>query len=127
MPGDHASVPHHWWGKYVSDLSEFAESYSTAYKWGNEVIDRSTGQKVWEPMPLVHTPFFPPGCADRSTRVLGCICCLWGNTKMLVSFFEVTLMIALEDGYLERLFLKESIEQGAHFDAPESVSKIVHP
>jgi hypothetical protein len=36
-------------------------------------------------------------------------------------------MIALEDGYLERLFLKESIEQGKHFDAPESVSKIVIP
>ena len=33
----------------------------------------------------------------------------------------------LEDGYLERLFLKESHEQGAHFDAPTSIAKIVNP
>jgi len=33
---------------------------------------------------------------------------------------------ALEDGYLERLFLKESKDQGQHFDAPESVKKIPH-
>jgi len=33
--------------------------------------------------------------------------------------------VALEEGYLEKLFLKESKEQGEHFDAPESVSKIV--
>jgi hypothetical protein len=33
--------------------------------------------------------------------------------------------IALEDGYLERLFLKESKEQGAHFDDPKSTAKIV--
>ena len=34
---------------------------------------------------------------------------------------------ALEDGYLERLFLKESHEQGVHFDAPTSIAKIVIP
>jgi phosphatidylserine decarboxylase len=102
MPGDHASVPHHWWGKYASDLSEFAESYSTAYKWGNEVVDRSTGQKVWEPMPLY-------------TRI--------GMHLLFVGKYQDE---ALEDGYLERLFLKESLEQGKHFDAPESVSKIPH-
>ena len=32
---------------------------------------------------------------------------------------------ALEEGYLEHLFLKESHEQGAHFDAPASIAKIV--
>jgi hypothetical protein len=35
-------------------------------------------------------------------------------------------VIVLEDGYLEKLFMKESRDQGKHFDAPESVSKIVH-
>jgi hypothetical protein len=35
------------------------------------------------------------------------------------------LIVELEKGYLERLFLKESQEQGTHFDAPASVSKIV--
>jgi hypothetical protein len=34
---------------------------------------------------------------------------------------------ALEAGYLEKLFLKESVEQGKHFDAPESAAKIVLP
>jgi hypothetical protein len=37
-----------------------------------------------------------------------------------------TDFVALEDGYLERLFLKESNEEGQHFDAPASVSKIVN-
>ena len=56
MPGDHESMPHHWWGHYVTKLSSFAESYETKYKWGNETIIRATGEKVWEPMPLVPTP-----------------------------------------------------------------------
>jgi hypothetical protein len=33
----------------------------------------------------------------------------------------------LQSGYLEKLFLKESIEQGNQFDAPESIAKIVFP
>jgi len=33
----------------------------------------------------------------------------------------------LEDGYLEKLFIKESLEEGKHFDSPESVEKIVDP
>ena len=37
------------------------------------------------------------------------------------------LITALEEGYLEKLFLKESRDQGKHFDAPESVAKIVSP
>lgn len=53
MPSDHENVPHHWWGKYVTKLSDKAEAISAAHRWGNDVIDRSTGQKVWEPMPLV--------------------------------------------------------------------------
>jgi len=53
MPGDHPNGPHRWWSKYVTKLSDFAEEYSTKYRWGNEVIDRSTGEKIWEPMPLV--------------------------------------------------------------------------
>ena len=40
---------------------------------------------------------------------------------------ENLLRLALEEGYLEKLFLKESMDQGKHFDAPESVSKIVLP
>lgn len=53
MPGDHPTLPHHWWSKHVSKLSDFAESYSLKYKWGNDVVNRATGEKVWEPMPLV--------------------------------------------------------------------------
>lgn len=53
LPGDHANVPHHWYSKYTTHLSEFAESFSTKYHWGNDVVNRSTGEKVWEPMPLV--------------------------------------------------------------------------
>ena len=34
---------------------------------------------------------------------------------------------ALEDGYLEKLFLKESHEQGSHFEIPASITKIVRP
>ena len=40
---------------------------------------------------------------------------------------ELSLIIEMEKGHLERLFLKESQEQGVHFDAPQSVSKIVCP
>ena len=35
------------------------------------------------------------------------------------------MIVELEKGHLEKLFLKESKEQGEHFDASESVSKIV--
>ena len=80
MPGDHPSIPHHWWGRYVTKMSEFGEEYSTANRWGNEVVDRSTGQKVWEPMPLVRAP----ESVYLSTRELECICCLWGTIKMRV-------------------------------------------
>ena len=54
MPGDHASIPHHWYSKYVTKLSDVAEAYSATSGWGNDVINRRTGEKVWEPMPLVH-------------------------------------------------------------------------
>jgi len=37
------------------------------------------------------------------------------------------VLIALEEGYLEKLFLRESEEQGKHFDAPASRAKIVFP
>jgi len=53
MPGDHATMPHHWYSNYVTDLSDFASEYSLKYHWGNDVVNRSTGEKVWEPMPLV--------------------------------------------------------------------------
>ena len=63
-----------------------------------------------------------------STRVLECIYFLWASYKMKVSKCILKeLIVALEDGYLEKLFLKESIEQGKHFDSPASVSKIVRP
>src|SRR5437868_10046726 len=63
-----------------------------------------------------------------STRVLECIYFLWASYKMKVSKCILRkLIVALEDGYLEKLFLKESIEQGKHFDSPASVSKIVRP
>lgn len=54
MPGDHANVPHHWYSKYVTKLSDVAEAYSATSGWGNDVINRRTGEKVWEPMPLVY-------------------------------------------------------------------------
>jgi hypothetical protein len=58
MPGDHASVPHHWWSTYVSRLSDFAEAYSATSGWGDYTIIRRTGEKIWEPMPLVQCPLF---------------------------------------------------------------------
>ena len=64
MPGDHASIPHHWWSRYVTKLSDIGEEYSSKYRWGNEVIDRSTGEKIWEPMPLVNYPQTPYSCCS---------------------------------------------------------------
>jgi len=83
MPSDHTNAPHHWYSKYTTDLSEFAESYSSKHRWGNEVIDRATGEKVWEPMPLY-------------TRI--------GMHLLFVGHLQDE---ALEEGYLEKLFLKE--------------------
>jgi hypothetical protein len=57
LPGDHGDAPHHWYSKAVTHLSEFAESYSAKNRWGNEVVNRSNGEKVWEPMPIVVTNF----------------------------------------------------------------------
>ena len=56
MAGDHEDVHKHWWGKYVHKLSAVAESYETKHRWGDETIIRATGEKVWEPMPLVLPP-----------------------------------------------------------------------
>jgi hypothetical protein len=68
MPGDHEDVHKHWWGKYVHKLSTVAESYETKHRWGDETINRATGEKIWEPMPLV-TPFpNPPPISDLLRR-----------------------------------------------------------
>ena len=53
LAADHQHVRHHWWGKYVSTLSEYAESFTKHEGWGNNVVNRKTGENVWEPMPLV--------------------------------------------------------------------------
>jgi hypothetical protein len=55
-------MPHRWYSKYTTKLSDFAEKYSEGHKWGNDVVDRKTGEKVWEPMPLVR---LPSPCADN--------------------------------------------------------------
>jgi hypothetical protein len=63
-----------------------------------------------------------------STHELECICSSSENCRTKASIFLHNFgpnEIELEEGYLEKLFLKESNEQGKHFDAPESVSKIV--
>jgi len=57
LASDHDHVRHHWWGKYVHTLSEYAESYSKHEGWGNNVLIRKTGERAWEPMPLVRVSF----------------------------------------------------------------------
>jgi hypothetical protein len=143
----------------VSTLSSYADKYTQHEGWGNNVVIRKTGEKVWEPMPLVCNPFPPnpnsvtcgvlcfqmvsfPTVAFEdfscralfeptihgSTHELECIYFLWESYRMKVSkCIHGRLTVALEDGYLEKLFIKESIEQGKHFDSPASVSKIVCP
>jgi hypothetical protein len=66
-----------------------------------------------------------------SIRELACICCLLDIFKIRVrcpsGLCLLTRHLALDEGYLERLFLKESKQQGEHFDNPKSVAKIVFP
>jgi hypothetical protein len=53
LSAQHDHVKHHWWGKYVSTLSTYADKYTEHEGWGNNVIVRKTGETNWEPMPLV--------------------------------------------------------------------------
>ena len=71
MAGDHEDVHKHWWGKYVRKLSTVAESYETKHRWGDETINRATGEKVWEPMPLVTPSPREPTFPISSTPLVG--------------------------------------------------------
>jgi hypothetical protein len=81
MPSDHPHVSGTWWSKHVAGISQFAETYEISHRWGVYVIQRSTGEKVFEPMPLVRHH------GDKLTRSmceLACICCLWEGCRMKV-------------------------------------------
>ncbi|KAI1321736.1 hypothetical protein EDD11_000012 [Mortierella claussenii] len=74
-----------------------------SYRYGNYVVaDRKTGETIWEDMPVY-------------VRI--------GMHLMFASAFDHRL---LETHKLQHLFLEESVKQGRHFDAPESVAQIPH-
>lgn len=70
------------------------------YHYGNYVINRSTGARKFEQMPLY-------------TRI--------GMHILYHGTIEESL---LSDGYAQKLFTSESIKMGKHFDSPESKPKI---
>lgn len=94
MPSDHQNAPHHWYSKYTTKLSAVAESYSEKHRWGNEVVDRVTGEKIWEPMPLV-SQFLLPRLMGHSTPESECICCSVGSSKMKVLLLAVSRLLKM--------------------------------
>ncbi|KAI7818509.1 phosphatidylserine decarboxylase-domain-containing protein [Gamsiella multidivaricata] len=81
----------------------WTQKISSEHHFGNYVIsNRETGTKIWEDMPIY-------------ARI--------GMHILFACMFDHEL---LETHRIHHLFLVESVNQGKHFDAPESVAQIGH-
>ncbi|KAI1315962.1 hypothetical protein EDD11_010601 [Mortierella claussenii] len=81
----------------------WVQKISTQYHFGNYVVsDRKTGSKTWEDMPI------------------------YARIGMHLLFAGMLDRRLLQTHRIHHLFSVESVNQGKHFDAPESVAQIDH-
>ncbi|KAF9168851.1 hypothetical protein BGX21_001214 [Mortierella sp. AD011] len=81
----------------------WVHKFSSEHHYGNYVIsDRATGAKIWEDMPI------------------------YARIGMHLLFATMVDRKLLQTHQIHHLFSVESVNQGKHFDAPESVAQIEH-
>ncbi|KAF8924470.1 hypothetical protein BGZ58_001763 [Dissophora ornata] len=96
------SANHKKWYHATLPLN-WVQKLSSEHHFGNYVVtDRKTGTKTWEDMPIY-------------ARI--------GMHILFASMFDHAL---LQTHKIHHLFSVESVNQGKHFDAPESVAQIDH-
>ncbi|KAF9358427.1 hypothetical protein BGX26_001772 [Mortierella sp. AD094] len=96
------SANHKKWYHATLPLN-WVQKISSEYHFGNYVIsDRATGTKIWEDMPI------------------------YARIGMHLLFATMVDRKLLQTHQIHHLFSVESVNQGKHFDAPESVAQIEH-
>ena len=96
------SVQHpHSLSDYLSLAVSKVRDAAALYRWGNYVIDRSTGQRSFETMPLY-------------VRL--------GMHMLYVGGFETAFLESAS--FAQRAFIRESVSMGAYFSTPDSRCKI---
>ncbi|KAI8595730.1 phosphatidylserine decarboxylase-domain-containing protein [Dissophora ornata] len=102
LPNSRGCANHKKWYHATLPLN-WVQKLSSEHHFGNYVVtDRKTGTKTWEDMPIY-------------ARI--------GMHLLFASMFDHAL---LQTHKIHHLFSVESVNQGKHFDAPESVAQIDH-
>lgn len=114
----HVVPSHPWLGKYIPGIETLAAEYHV----GNFVIDRKTGEKFFESMPICERYFITLQLVRLDLTIsfhsdarIGMHLLFYGNleTKLLRS------------GIVEAQLREQSIKEGIVFDSPSSVSSIL--